>query len=169
MTDQAQQDLQVVTLGIEADRFAIPVEAVREILDMQSLFRLPEAPAHVAGLADVRGRAVPVIDLRTRLGLTPQDATPHTRILVLEVEAVGRALTIGLIADRVFEVTALDADSIDPAPDLGSAWNAKYIKNVANIAGGGLLMLLDISAVVDSAPEILKASAEGRSDNQRVA
>jgi purine-binding chemotaxis protein CheW len=158
-------DMQVVTLGIEADRFAIPVTAVREILDMQALFRLPEAPPHVAGLADVRGRAVPVIDLRTRLGLPPQQTTEHTRILVLDVGT----LTIGLIADRVFEVTAIPRDHLDPAPDLGQSWKAQYIQNVAKRAEGGLLMLLDVGAVIDAAPEILKAPAEGHADTLRVA
>jgi purine-binding chemotaxis protein CheW len=158
-------DMQVVTLGIEADRFAIPVTAVREILDMQALFRLPEAPPHVAGLADVRGRAVPVIDLRTRLGLPPQDTTEHTRILVLDVGT----LTIGLIADRVFEVTAIPHDALDPAPDLGQSWKARYIQNVAKRADGGLLMLLDVSAVVNAAPKTLEASREGQTDTLRVA
>jgi purine-binding chemotaxis protein CheW len=136
-------DMQVVTLGIEADRFAIPVAAVREILDMQALFRLPEAPPHVAGLADVRGRAVPVIDLRTRLGLPPQQTTEHTRILVLDVGI----LTIGLIADRVFEVTAIPRDHLDPAPDLGQSWKAQYIQNVAK-HGDRFVAVLDLSAMV---------------------
>lgn len=155
-----QQDLQVVTLGIESDRFAIPVEAVREILDMQTLFRLPEAPAHVAGLADVRGGAVPVIDLRTRLGLAPQEPTPHTRILVLEVAAANRHLIIGLIADRVFEVTALAGDTIEPAPDIGQSWKAKYIRNVAK-HGDRFLAILDLSAMFSSAEA---AFLEGAAD-----
>lgn len=146
MTGHVVQDLQVVTLGIEDDRFALPVEVVREILDMQTLFRLPEAPAHVAGLADVRGRPVPVIDLRTRLGLPPQEATPHTRILVLEVEAAGRGLTIGLIADRVFEVASVPGEAIEPPPDLCDVWKAKYIKNVAK-HGDRFLAIFDLSAM----------------------
>jgi len=156
----AQQDMQAVTLGIEADRFAIPVTAVREILDMQPLFRLPEAPAHVAGLADVRGHPVPVIDLRTRLGLPARDATEHTRILVLDVEAGGRFLVIGLIADRVFEVTAIPGDALEPAPDLGTAWKARYIRHIAR-HGERFLAVLDLAAMVsDTEAAFLEQAAD---------
>ena len=92
---------------LDQEVFAVPVELVREILDMRQPFRIPEAPAHLAGLIDVRGQAVPVIDLRLKLGLPPRDASADTRILVLDVPLEGRCLSLGLIADRVFEVTAL--------------------------------------------------------------
>ena len=62
-------DTQFVTLGIDREIFAVPVETVLEILDMRELFRMPDAPAWLAGLIDVRGRSVPVIDLRVKLGL----------------------------------------------------------------------------------------------------
>ena len=106
---------QFVTLGLDNEVFAVPVELVREILDMRQPFRIPEAPRHLAGLIDVRGHAVPVIDLRLKLGLSPREPTADTRIVVLDVPMDGRSLSLGLIADRVFEVTALDPDSIAPA------------------------------------------------------
>ena len=70
---------QFVTLGLDHEVFAVPVELVREILDMRQPFRIPEAPAHLAGLIDVRGQAVPVIDLRLKLGLSPREAGTETR------------------------------------------------------------------------------------------
>jgi len=90
-----------VTLGIEREVFGVPVEAVLEILDMQPVFRVPEAPAYMLGLIDLRGRSVPVLDLRTKLGLPSVPPTETTRILVLEVEVSGRPLVLGLVADRV--------------------------------------------------------------------
>src|ERR1700761_5287795 len=108
---------QFVTLGLDHEVFAVPVELVREILDMRQPFHIPEAPAHLAGLIDVRGQAVPVIDLRLKLGLPPRDAAADTRILVLDVPIGARSLSLGLIADRVFEVTALDDGSVGPPPD----------------------------------------------------
>src|SRR6185312_10986776 len=109
---------QFVTLGLDDEVFAVPVELVREILDMRQPFRIPEAPAHLAGLIDVRGQAVPVVDLRLKLGLSPRPPSADTRILVLDVPVEGRDLSLGLIADRVFEVTALDPGSIAPPPDI---------------------------------------------------
>jgi purine-binding chemotaxis protein CheW len=74
-----------VTLGIEREVFGVPVDSVLEILDMQPVFRVPEAPAYMLGLIDLRGRSVPVLDLRTKLGLPSVAPTETTRILVLEV------------------------------------------------------------------------------------
>src|SRR3954463_8099268 len=85
MTETAMShDAQFVTLGIDREVFAVPVEAVLEILEIRPMFRIPEEPGYLAGLIDVRGRGVPVIDLRLKLGLPAQAANEMTRILVLE-------------------------------------------------------------------------------------
>jgi purine-binding chemotaxis protein CheW len=140
---ETKTDTQVVTLGIEQEVFAVPVESVVEILDMQRMFRLPEAPPYLAGLIDVRGRSVPVIDLRVKLGLPPVAANENTRILVLEIEAFERRLALGLIADRVFEVVALDLRQIEAAPDIGVRWRSDYIHGVAR-RDGGFVIILDL-------------------------
>src|ERR1700684_4141723 len=110
---EIKTEAQFVTLGIEREVFAVPVEAVVEILDMRPMFRLPDAPSYLAGLIDVRGRSVPVIDLRVKLGLPPAEATETTRIMVLEVPVAGKSLVLGLVADRVFEVAPLDDGRIE--------------------------------------------------------
>ena len=115
MHDHDESD-QFVTLGLDHEVFAVPVELVREILDMRQPFRIPEAPGHLAGLIDVRGHAVPVIDLRLKLGLSPREPTADTRIVVLDVPMDGRSLSLGLIADRVFEVTASIPAALRPPP-----------------------------------------------------
>src|ERR1700690_3711585 len=115
----ARTDGQFVTLGIDREVFAVPVEMVLEILDMREIFRIPDAPPWLAGLLDVRGRGVPVIDLRVKLGLAPAPVTEMTRIMVLEVPVAGKQLVFGLIADRVFEVAGLDDGKLEPPPDIG--------------------------------------------------
>src|SRR4249919_493688 len=122
--DQAKSDGQFVTLGIDRELFAVPVEMVLEILDMRVLFRVPDAPAYLAGLIDVRGRGVPVIDLRVKLGLPATAVTDGTRIMVLEVPLNGRQLVLGLVADRVYEVAPLDDGRLEPAPDIGTKWRS---------------------------------------------
>ncbi|ALK08304.1 chemotaxis protein CheW [Blastochloris viridis] len=128
-------EAQFVTLGIDREVFAVPVEAVLEILDMQPVFRVPEAPAHMLGLIDLRGRSVPVLDLRTKLGLPRIPPTESMRILVLEVVAGGRLLVLGLVADRVVEVIALGEDEIEAAPDIGVSWRSDYIRGVGRRNG----------------------------------
>ena len=128
----ASAEAQFVTLGIEREVFGVPVESVLEILDMQPVFRVPEAPAYMLGLIDLRGRSVPVLDLRTKLGLPSVPPTETTRILVIELTVAGRALVLGLVADRVFEVMALAARDIEPAPDIGVRWRSDYIRGVGH-------------------------------------
>ena len=126
---------QFVTLGIDREVFAVPVETVLEILDMRQASRVPEAPPYMLGLIDLRGRSVPVLDLRVKLGLPAIPATETTRILVLEVTISGRPLVFGLVADRVIEVMALSAGEIQPAPDIGTRWRSDYILGVGHRDG----------------------------------
>ena len=126
---------QFVTLAIDREVFAVPVEPVLEILDMRQASRVPEAPPYMLGLIDLRGRSVPVLDLRVKLGLPAIPPTETTRILVLEVNISGRPLVLGLVADRVIEVMALRAEEIEPARDIGVRWRSDYILGVGHREG----------------------------------
>ena len=141
---KTSRDAQFVTLGIEREVFAVPVEAVVEILDLRPMFRVPETPPYLAGLIDVRGRGVPVIDLRMKLGLSATTATENTRILVLEVVVAGRQIVLGLIADRVFEVMPLALDQLEAPPDIGVAWRSDYIRGVGR-RGAGFVIVFDLA------------------------
>ena len=145
---------QFVTLGLGEEGFAVPVELVREILEMRQPFRIPEAPKHLAGLIDVRGQAVPVIDLRLKLGLPPRAANADTRILVLDVPFDGRSLSLGLIADRVFEVTGLDTGSIGPPPDIGTTWSCDYIDGIGR-RGDHFVVIFNLSRLLSSEDVVL--------------
>ncbi len=156
-----RDDDQFVTLGLGEEVFAVPVELVREILDMRQPFRIPEAPAHLAGLIDVRGQAVPVIDLRLKLGLPPRAANADTRILVLDVPIDGRSLSLGLIADRVFEVTGLDAGSVGPPPDIGTTWSCDYIDGIGR-RGDHFVLIFNLSRLLASEDVALLRTAAPR-------
>jgi purine-binding chemotaxis protein CheW len=122
---------------------------VLEILDMRELFRVPDAPAHLAGLIDVRGRGVPVIDLRVKLGLPAAAVTEGTRIMVLEVPVTGRQLVLGLVADRVYEVAPLDDGRLEPPPEIGSRWHCDYIRGVGR-RGDKFVVVFDLSRLFES-------------------
>ena len=123
-------ETQFVTFALGSEVFAVPVSVVREILDHEEVFRIPNGPAYLLGLRNVRGQGVPIIDLRLRLGLTKTVPTPNTRVLVVDVPLGERILTLGLVADRVFEVAAFEAEQIETAPDIGVNWNSAYIEGV---------------------------------------
>src|SRR5579859_1375293 len=130
MREGAKPGMQYVTLGVGKDVFAVEVTQVHEIIELGPVVRLPSAPAHVMGMIDVRQRAVPLIDLRVKLGLPPIERTEHSRVLVLDVEIGTRLVVLGLAADRVFEVTDLSDCAIGAAPDIGMRWESDYIRGV---------------------------------------
>lgn len=138
---------QYVTLGVDHEVFAIPVSKVQEILDMRQIARLPHAPGYLLGLIDVRGHSVPVIDLRRKLGLPAIEPTANSRILVLEVTIEARPLRLGLLADRVFEVTGLDEDKVDPSPEIGQQWRSDCILGIGR-RRGALVIIFDIASLI---------------------
>lgn len=143
------REIQVVTFGLGAEVFAVPVALVREILDYRETFRIPNGPDYLLGLTDMRGQGVTTVDLRLRLGLCRAEPTPSTRILVVDVPLADRALTLGLVVDRVLEVSRFDTAQIDAAPDIGVRWPSDYIGGVVKRADG-FVVLIDIARVFSS-------------------
>ena len=132
------------TLGIDRETFAVEVETVREILDMRPVSRVPNAPLFLMGMIDVRGHGVPVIDLRVKLGLPPVPPGEHTRIVVLEFAAGAETKTMGLVADRVFEVTPLAADEMELPPEVGTRWRSDYIRAIGR-HNGAFVVIFDLA------------------------
>lgn len=145
----AAWEAQFVILGLGAETFAVPVEFVREILDYQQPFAIPEGPAYLLGLTDVRGRATPTLDLRLKLGMPAVEPTLTTRILVLDIPVEDRELSLGLVADRVIEVAAFTSDQVEPAPDIGVPWRSDYIRGVVR-RDTGFVVLFDLARLLTS-------------------
>jgi len=143
-------ELQAVTFGLGAETFAVPVALVREILDWSETFRIPNGPDYLMGLTDLRGEGVTTIDLRLRLGLPHVAPTPSTRILVVDVPVDGRTLILGLVVDRVLEVSTFDCCDIGDAPDIGVRWPSRYIAGVVKRAEG-FVVLVDVALIFSSA------------------
>jgi purine-binding chemotaxis protein CheW len=140
---RGDQDIQVVVFGLGEEEFGLPVASVREILDHRTAYRVPNAPAWFLGLTDVRGLSVPMFDLRVRLGLMPAEATLATRILVVDVPTPGgEPLSLGLVVDRVLDVSTFAADAIEGSPDLGGRWRSDQIEAILR-RGAGFVALLD--------------------------
>lgn len=156
------ENAQYVTLGVGEERFAVPVERVREILQAQPIARLPNAPPYFLGMIDVRGQGVPVVDLRLKLGLEQGQDTENTRIIVLQVMIEGRELTLGLKTDRVFEVTELDGNQLEPPPEIGARWRSDCITGIGR-RNGLFVTVVDLgrlfgtSEIAQIAPEISTA------------
>lgn len=150
-----------MTLALGSEVFAVPVGFVREILDYRQPFKIPEGPAYLLGLIDVRGRGTPTIDLRLKLGLTPCAPDAATRILVLDVPVGNQMLGLALVADRVIEVASFTAQQIEGAPEIGVAWRSDYIAGVVR-QETGFVVLFDLPKLLTSAEAALRATAETR-------
>ena len=138
---------QYVTLGVNGELFAAPVEKVQEILEMRPVARLPQAPVNLLGMTDVRGEGIPVLDLRLTLGLSEVEDTENTRIVVLNVNGASAPLTLGLRTDRVFEVTVLDSDVLDPPPVVSGNWRARVVAGIGR-RNGQFVTVLDLDALL---------------------
>ena len=131
----------VVTLALGKEVCALEVAMVREILDSGPITRLPEAPPFLAGVIDVRGETVPVIDLRVKLGMTAAPVTPETRIVVVELGRRDRSLAVGLQVERVFEVAQLEPRGLQPPPDIGGGWRPACIKAIGRLRDDFVIVL----------------------------
>lgn len=155
----AEVEAQFVTLCLGSEVFAVPVAFVREILDYRTFFRIPEGPDYLLGLIDVRGRGTPAIDLRLKLGLAKAAPTPATRIMVMDVPLADRTLSLGLVADRVQEVTSFSEAQMEGAPDVGVAWRSEYIAGVVR-RDTGFVILLDLPVLLTVDEAVLASSSK---------
>ncbi len=144
------EQMQYVTLGVGEELFAAPVSRVQEILDVRPIARLPQAPAHLLGMIDVRGQGVPVLDLRLTLGMVAAEDSENTRIVVLSVTTGNGDVTLGLRADRVFEVTVLDSDTLDPPPAISAGWSGHCIEGIGR-RNGNFVTVLDLDRLLGDA------------------
>lgn len=135
--------LQLVSFVIEDEEFGVDILRVQEIIRPIEITRVPNAPTFVEGVINLRGRIIPVVDLRTRFGFTPRERDSDTRIVVVEL----RDKVIGFMTDAVKEVIRINEDVIEPPPDLAVGIDAHYIRSVAKLEDR-LLILLDLDAVI---------------------
>ncbi len=149
--------LTVLTLALQGALFAIEAVHVREILDLVPITEVPGADLAVHGLINVRGRVVPLADLRLRFGMEPAEATIDTRIVVIDVEIDGDMTTVGVRADKVYEVTELPGSALEETPRLGLLWRPEFIRCFGK-RGDEFIAVLDIGRVLSRSTDIVAAS-----------
>lgn len=143
----AARRAEILTFGMGGEAFAISAIIVSEILDMVPVTIVPNAPAFAPGLINVRGKVVPLVDLRVRLGMPCAANTIDTRIVVIEAEVGGEATIIGILAEKVFEVAEIDLTTIEQTPKVGMRWRAEYIQGIGR-RGDDFLIVLDIDRIL---------------------
>jgi purine-binding chemotaxis protein CheW len=146
----SSEAIQLVVFKVDRSEYALPVSNVGEILRMVAISPVPEAPAWLPGVINLRGRVIPVIDLRTRLGLPAVPVGVNTPILVTEAEGH----TVGLVADAVNELLTVPLDDIAPPDELAAHGNT--VESVAR-AGDRLILIFDLGQICGGAEKLVGA------------
>jgi len=137
------EQLRLVSFNVGQEQFAVDILCVQEINRMMSLTQVPQSPPGVCGVINLRGRIVPVLDLRVRFGLESIEQSNESRIVVVEIQGA----TVGFIVDAVHEVLRIDPGVVEPAPAITSCADARYIQGVAKLKDS-LLILLDLDQLM---------------------
>ncbi len=148
---------QFLSFFIENEEFAVSILAVREIRGWEKVTPIPNTPDYVKGFINLRGRVVPIIDLRQRFNMDLKEYTRTTVVIILNMdEADPNSELVGIVVDAVSEVYDIKPENVRPAPKLGGHIEAKYINGIAEI-GDKNVILTDVMSLLDT-DELLQAT-----------
>jgi purine-binding chemotaxis protein CheW len=138
-----------LTFQLANEEFGIRVMKVREIMGLQEITAVPQTPAHIKGVINLRGKVVPVIDLRLKFGILSAEYTQRTCIIVTQMQGGNGLVLMGIIVDGVSEVLNLTASEIEDTPDFGEEVTGQYLLGMAKVKGK-VKILLDIDRVLST-------------------
>lgn len=140
---------QYLTFTLDEELYAVDVVKVREVLEVTPLTKIPRMPAFMQGVINIRGSVVPVLDLRLKFGMEKAERTVDTCIIVMDIQADDKVVTIGSLADSVQEVIDLDEDNIEPPPRLGTKVDTDFIRGMGK-RDDQFIIILDIDRVFNT-------------------
>jgi purine-binding chemotaxis protein CheW len=136
---------QIVIFELSGEHFGVDITRVESIIKMQPISQLPHVPGFVEGVTNLRGKVLPVIDLRKRFGLPPQQADKNSRIIVVNLNQ----REVGMIVDEVSEVLTVPEGAVEPAPAIATTVDSSFITGIAKIEER-LVILLDLTQVLST-------------------
>jgi len=141
-----------LTFTLVGEEYGIGILKVKEIIGMIAITMVPQTPSYVKGVINLRGKVIPVVDLRLKFDMEATGYTERTCIIVVEITKASGSVLIGIVVDSASEVLNIKAAEIEDTPNFGNHLNTDYIYGMAKV-GGGVKILLDIDKVL-SAEEI---------------
>ena len=145
LSQKKQEDelLQLVTFSIGEEEFGVNILKVQEIIRTMEITKVPRAPEFVEGVINLRGKVIPIIDLRRRFGLAPKGHDKNTRIIVIEINNI----IVGFVVDAVSEVLRIPASTVEPPPPVVAGVDSDYISGVGKLQDR-LLIMLDLDKLL---------------------
>ena len=144
---EAAREGKYLTFSLAGEEYGIGILKVREIIGMMSITPVPQTPEFVKGVINLRGKVIPVIDLRLRFGLDATAYTERTCIIVVEIHGESGSIPMGIVVDAVSEVLNIRSADIENTPSFGVKLNTDFILGMAK-TDGGVKILLDIDKVL---------------------
>jgi purine-binding chemotaxis protein CheW len=138
-----------LTFTLDREEYGLPVLKVREIIKMMDITAVPQVPACVKGVINLRGKVIPVIDLRLKFGFDAVDYTDRTSIIVVEVALQAGRVMMGIVVDEVSEVLNISIDEIEEVPQFGDRVCTDYMRAIAKLKGS-VKILLDLDRILGS-------------------
>ena len=145
----ADREGKYLTFSMAEEEYGIGILKIKEIIGMMPITTVPKTPEFVKGVINLRGKVIPVVDLRLRFGMEAIDYTERTCIIVVEIEGVSGTVMIGIVVDAVSEVLNINGDEIEDTPTFGAKLDINYILGMAKMEGG-VKILLDIDQVLSA-------------------
>jgi purine-binding chemotaxis protein CheW len=136
-----------LTFSIADEEYGIGILKIKEIIGMMPITSVPRTPDYVKGVINLRGKVIPIVDLRLRFEMEEKAYTDRTCIIVIEIGGQGMSMVIGIVVDSVSEVLNIKQEDIEDTPSFGSTLNTDYILGIAKVEGG-VKILLKIDAVL---------------------
>ncbi|XXJ19560.1 chemotaxis protein CheW [Desulfovibrio caledoniensis] len=140
-----QELTQLVTFSIGDEEFGVNILQVQEIIRTMEITHVPRAPEFVEGVINLRGKVIPIVDMRRRFGLRSKEHDKYTRIIVIEIDMI----IVGFVVDSVSEVLRIPANSVQPPPPVVAGMDSDYIDGVGKL-DDRLLILLDLDSLLDN-------------------
>lgn len=146
---QRSREGKYLTFVLADEEYGIGILKVKEIIGLMPITPVPKTPSHVKGVINLRGKVIPVVDLRLKFGMSGAQSTERTCIIVVEISFCGNKISMGIVVDSVSEVLNIRAVEIEDTPSFGTKLDTDYILGMAK-SGQGVKILLDIDKVVNS-------------------
>jgi purine-binding chemotaxis protein CheW len=138
---------QYLTFFIRREEYAVSILRVKEIIEYETVTRVPTTPLHVRGVINLRGAVLPVVDLAAKFGHPESEPTRTTCIVVVETQLRGQTIVVGVVADAVSEVVALPANQIEPPPPFGTNVHVDFLVGMGKL-DGRLVLVLEIDRIL---------------------
>ena len=145
----ADKEGKYLTFTLAEEEYGIGILKIKEIIGMLPITSVPQTPDFVKGVINLRGKVIPVMDLRLRFGMMSIVYTERTCIIVVEISGQAGTILVGIVVDAVSEVLNIKGDDIEKTPTFGTQLNTDYILGMAKMEGG-VKILLDIDQVLSS-------------------